>query len=53
MICILVALVQFGLLATVRRAGGGGLAAVVIVTMFAAMAFDPCLMWDAVEGGDR
>ena len=54
MISILVALVQFGLLATVRcEPGAVAFAAVVIVTMFAAMAFDPRLMWDAVEGGDR
>jgi paraquat-inducible protein A len=51
MISILVALVQFGFLATVRAgAGAVAFAAVVIVTMFAAMAFDPRLMWDAVEG---
>ena len=51
MISILVALVQFGFLASVRaEAGAVAFAAVVIVTMFAAMAFDPRLMWDAVEG---
>ncbi len=54
MISILVALVQFGFLATVRgEAGAVAFAAVVIVTMFAAEAFDPRLMWDAVEGGRR
>jgi paraquat-inducible protein A len=42
MISILVALVQFGLLASVRcEPGAMAFAAVVIVTMFAAMAFDP------------
>src|SRR5262249_3211559 len=51
MISILVALVQFGFLASVRAEPGAvAFAAVVIVTMFAAMAFDPRLMWDAVEG---
>src|SRR4030095_11567896 len=51
MISLLVALVQFGVLATVEpKAGAVAFAAVVIVTMFAAEAFDPRLMWDAVEG---
>ena len=54
MISILVALVQFGFLASVRaEAGAVAFAAVVIVTMFAATAFDPRLMWDAVEGDGR
>jgi len=48
MISILVGLVQLGSLATIE-AGVGVIAfgAVVIVTMFAAEAFDPRLMWDA------
>jgi paraquat-inducible protein A len=51
MISLLVALVQFGVLATVEaKAGAIAFAAVVVVTMFAAEAFDPRLMWDAVEG---
>ncbi|HZW88208.1 MAG TPA: paraquat-inducible protein A [Myxococcaceae bacterium] len=51
MISLLVALVQFGVLATVEaKAGAVAFAAVVIITMFAAEAFDPRLMWDAVEG---
>ncbi|HUM09363.1 MAG TPA: PqiA/YebS family transporter subunit [Myxococcaceae bacterium] len=50
MISLLVALVQFGVLATVEaKAGAVAFAAVVVVTMFAAEAFDPRLMWDAVE----
>ena len=53
MISVLVALVQFGFLAAVSaEAGRWRCAAVVIVTMFAAMAFDPRLMWDAVEGDE-
>ncbi|WP_158901313.1 paraquat-inducible protein A [Burkholderia sp. L27(2015)] len=50
-ITILVALVQFNALATIR-AGPGAIAfgAVVVLTMFAAMSFDPRLIWDAVEG---
>jgi paraquat-inducible protein A len=51
MISLLVALVQFGVLATVEvEAGAVAFAAVVVITMFAAEAFDPRLMWDAVEG---
>jgi paraquat-inducible protein A len=51
MISLLVALVQFGVLATVEvKAGAAAFAAVVVITMFAAEAFDPRLMWDAVEG---
>ena len=54
MISILVALVQFGFLASVRaEAGAVAFAAVVIVTMFAATTFDPRLMWDVVEGDGR
>jgi len=49
-ITILVALVQFDALATIK-AGPGAIAfgAVVVLTMFAAMSFDPRLIWDAVE----
>ena len=48
---LLVALVQFGVLATVEaKAGAVAFAAVIVITMFAAEAFDPRLMWDAVEG---
>jgi paraquat-inducible protein A len=47
---LLGALVKFGRLATIEP-GGGALAfcAVVILTMIGAEAFDPRLMWDAVE----
>jgi paraquat-inducible protein A len=49
-IAILVALVKLGSLATIE-AGAGGVAfgGVVVVTMFAAMSFDPRLIWDAME----
>jgi paraquat-inducible protein A len=51
MISILVALVQFGVLARVEaKPGAVAFAAVVVITMFAAEVFDPRLMWDAVEG---
>ena len=47
MVSILVALVQFGAVATVRPGiGATAFAAVVILTMFAAAGFDPRLMWD-------
>ncbi|MGF6440822.1 paraquat-inducible protein A [Paraburkholderia youngii] len=49
-ISILVAFVQFGEIATID-AGPGAIAfgAVVVLTMFAALSFDPRLIWDAVE----
>jgi paraquat-inducible protein A len=48
MISILVALVQFGAVVTIAPGVGAvAFAAVVILTMFAAEAFDPRLMWDA------
>ena len=49
-IAILVALVQLKTIATIN-AGPGAIAfgAVVVLTMFAAMSFDPRLMWDALE----
>ena len=48
MISILVALVQLGELATIEPGiGAVSFAAVVIITMIAAMSFDPRLMWDA------
>ena len=53
-VAILVALVQFQALATIK-AGAGAIAfgAVVVLTMFAAEAFDPRLIWDPVQGGRR
>ena len=47
---VLVALLQFGALTTVR-AGNGlvAFAAVVVITMFATVSFDPRLMWDAAR----
>lgn len=49
-VTILVALVKLGALATIE-AGSGAVffGAVVVVTMFAAMTFDPRLIWDRLE----
>jgi paraquat-inducible protein A len=48
----LVALVQVSALASIH-AGPGTIAfgAVVVLTMFASMAFDPRLIWDTTESG--
>jgi len=53
-VAILVALVQFEALASIR-AGGGAVAfgAVVVLTMFAAQAFDPRTIWDPLRDGDH
>jgi paraquat-inducible protein A len=51
MISILVALVKLGNVATIETGlGATCFAAVVVVTMFASMSFDPRLIWDAAEG---
>ncbi|MCC8392617.1 paraquat-inducible protein A [Paraburkholderia sp. MMS20-SJTR3] len=52
-ITMLVALVQFQALATIK-AGPAAIAfgAVVVLTLLAAMAFDPRLIWDALESDD-
>jgi paraquat-inducible protein A len=48
MISILVALVQLGEIATIEPGPGAvAFASVVVITMIAAMSFDPRLMWDA------
>jgi paraquat-inducible protein A len=49
-VAILVALVKLGALATIE-AGPAAVffAAVVVITMFAAMSFDPRLIWDEME----
>jgi paraquat-inducible protein A len=49
-VAVIVALVQLKSLATIE-AGPGAMAfgAVVVLTMFAAMAFDPRLIWDSLE----
>jgi paraquat-inducible protein A len=53
-ISILVALVRLDALATIEAgAGAVSFAAVVVLTMFAAMSFDPRLMWDALETEPR
>jgi paraquat-inducible protein A len=50
MISILVALVKLGNVATIETGlGATCFAAVVVITMFASMSFDPRLMWDALE----
>ena len=50
MISILVALVNLGTIATIEPdVGAICFAAVVIITMFASMSFDPRLIWDAEE----
>jgi paraquat-inducible protein A len=47
-LAILAALVQLGALATIQPGAGAiAFAAVVVLTMFAALAFDPRLLWDA------
>ncbi len=53
-VTILVSLVQFGSVATID-AGPGAMAfgAVVVLTMFSALSFDPRLIWDAVEPQDE
>jgi paraquat-inducible protein A len=51
-VALVVALVQFGFLATIEPGPGiASFAAVVVLTMIAADAFDPRLMWDAAIGG--
>jgi paraquat-inducible protein A len=49
-VTLMVALVELGALATIE-AGPGAVffAGVVVITMFAAMSFDPRLIWDAME----
>jgi paraquat-inducible protein A len=49
-VTILVALVHLGALANIEaQKGAGFFAAVVVITMFAAISFDPRLIWDAKE----
>ncbi len=52
-IAILVAMVNFGRIANVEpNLGAVAFAAVVILTMFAALTFDPRLIWDNTESDD-
>ena len=52
-VTILVALVNLGALANITPGPAAiYFAAVVVITMFAAMAFDPRLIWDAMESAD-
>ena len=49
-VAILVALVRIGNFATIEPGiGAMAFAAVVILTMFAAMTFDPRVIWDRME----
>lgn len=49
-VAVIVALVQLKALATIQPgAGAAAFGAVVVLTMFSAMAFDPRLIWDARE----
>jgi len=53
MLSILVALVRIGSIATIDPGvGATSFASVVIITMLAAMSFDPRLMWDAAGEND-
>ena len=53
-VTILVALVNLGALATIEAGPGAAFfAAVVVITMFAAMSFDPRLIWDVKEKRDE
>jgi paraquat-inducible protein A len=50
MISILIALVKLDAVATIEPGAGAiSFASVVILTMFAAMSFDPRLIWDSIE----
>jgi paraquat-inducible protein A len=53
-VSVLVALVRLGYLTTIE-AGAGVVyfAAVVVITMIAALSFDPRLIWDALEKDDE
>jgi paraquat-inducible protein A len=51
-VAVLIALVRFGILASITaQVGAACFGAVVILTMLAAEAFDPRLMWDAATPG--
>ena len=53
-VTILVALVNLGALATIEAGPGAAFfGAVVVITMFAAMSFDPRLIWDVKENRDE
>ena len=53
-VAVIVALVQLKALATIQPGPGAvAFGGVVVLTMFAAMAFDPRLIWDPLEGAER
>src|SRR5574340_203866 len=52
-VTMLAALVQLNALASIKPAAGAlAFGAVVVLTMFAAMSFDPRLIWDSMENND-
>jgi len=52
-VAIVVTLVRFGVLGTIEPgAGAVAFGAVVVLTMFASMSFDPRLIWDPSERRD-
>lgn len=54
MIALLTALVKLGAIATIEPgAGAVSFAAVVVITILAAMSFDPRLIWDVMEKNDE
>jgi len=54
MISILVALVRLGNIATIEAGPGAiAFASVVVITMFAAMSFDPRLIWDVMDNAEH
>jgi paraquat-inducible protein A len=53
-VAVLVALVRLGYLTTIEAGSGVAyFAAVVVITMIAAMSFDPRLIWDVLEKNDE
>jgi len=51
---VLVAVVNLGAIATIQAGPAAPFfAAVVVITMFAAMSFDPRLIWDRCSGEKR
>lgn len=53
-VALMVALVQWQSLASIKgRAGAIAFGAVVVLTMLAAMSFDPRMIWDPVEEHDE
>ena len=54
LLAILVALIQLGAVANVQPGPGATwFAGVVVITMLAAMSFDPRLIWDPIEENEN